>query len=160
MFIECDWRKTSYSYIKAALLSVYPKRTVQERLSERPIDAVVAGVTAAYLHGMGAMHEGPYTFVVGKRRQTTMHVLVFHIRSIEENDVTVAKTIPVTTMERMVADPVRERCDPDHVIQAAIDAVGKGARFSRICECLNMLELRYQEVVSILEPSIVTWRVL
>lgn len=91
--------ETSYSFIKATWLSVYPKRTVQERLSERPIDAVVAGVTAAYLHGMGAMHEGPYTFVVGKRRQTTMHVLVFHIRSIEENDVTVAKTIPVTTME-------------------------------------------------------------
>ena len=131
--------ETSHAYVKAAWLSIYPKATAAERMRNRPLDAVAAGVTAAALHGIGDFHEEPYTFIVQRRRQTSMDDLVFHQRKLDERDVTFVDTIPTTTMERTVADLVREWHDPEHLRRATEDAIGKGANASRLRELLGRL---------------------
>lgn len=146
--IEC-MRRGTYRYtigeetanasVKAAWLSVYPKLTAGERLKTRPLDAVVAGATAASLHGIGDFHEDPYTFIVLRRRQTNAIDLTFHKWPLGDNDFTFVDTLPVTTMERTIADLVRERHDPSHIEQAARDAIDKGADAYRMESLLNTL---------------------
>ena len=145
--------ETSHSYAKAAWLACYPKLTAAERLRERPHDAVLACNTAASLHGIGDLHEDPYTFIVRSRRQTSASDLSFHLWDLDERDVTYVEGLPVTTMERTIADLVRERHDPDHVARAAQAAYLKGASVARINELLGELGPSYDNEVAILGTS-------
>lgn len=131
--------ETSHLYAKAAWLSCYPKLTAAERLRRCPHDAVLACATAASLHGIGSFHEDPYTFIVRRRRQTSVADLSFHLWELDEQDVTYVDTMPVTTMERTVEDLVRERHDPDHVMRAAQAALAKGGDGQRLLEALEGL---------------------
>lgn len=131
--------ETSHSYTKAAWLAAYPIPTAAERLKARPFDAVVAGRTAAALHGIGDLHEDPYMFIVRTRRQTTVADLEFHTWPLEERDVTFVEGLPVTTMERTISDLVRDRQDPDHVRQAVADALAKGIDFALLEALLDGL---------------------
>ena len=131
--------ETSYSYVKAAWLAAYPIPTAAERLKMRPFDAVVAGRTAAALHGIGDLHEDPYAFIVCVRRQTSVADLEFHAWPLDERDVTFVEGLPVTTMERTISDLVRDRQDPDHVRQAVADALAKGIDFARLEALLDGL---------------------
>lgn len=124
--------ETSYSYAKAAWLAAYPVPTAAERLRSRPLDAVVAGRTAAALHGIGDLHEDPYTFIVRTRRQTTVADLEFHTWPLDERDVTFVEGLPVTTMERTIADLVRERQDLGHLQQVVSDAYANGIDVVRL----------------------------
>lgn len=131
--------ETSHSYMKAAWLAAYPTPTAAERLRSRPLDAVVAARTAAALHGIGDLHEDPYTFIVRVRRQTSVADLEFHTWPLEVRDVTFVEGLPVTTMERTIADLVRDRQDPDHVRQAVEDAFAKGIDLTRLEALLDGL---------------------
>lgn len=142
--------ETSHPYAKAAWLACYPKLTAAERLRERPHDAVLACNTAASLHGIGDLHEDPYTFIVRSRRQTSAPDLSFHLWDLDERDVTYVEGLPVTTMERTIADLVRERHDPDHVASAAQAAYLKGANIARINELLGELGPAYEKEIAIL----------
>ena len=145
--------ETSHPYAKAAWLACYPKLTAAERLRERPHDAVLACNTAASLHGIGDLHEDPYTLIVRSRRQTSASDLSFHLWDLDERDVTYVEGLPVTTMERTIADLVRERHDPDHVARAAQAAYLKGASVARINELLGELGPSYDNEVAILGTS-------
>lgn len=131
--------ETTYSYVKAAWLAAYPAFTVAERLRSRPLDAVVAGRTAAALHGIGDLQEDPYTFIVHTRRQTSVLDLEFHTWPLEESDVTFVEGLPVTTMERTIADLVKGRQDPGHVRQIVTDAFAKGIDLARLETLLDGL---------------------
>lgn len=131
--------ETSHSYAKAAWLAAYPIPTAAERLKMRPFDAVVAGRTAAALHGIGDLHEDPYTFIVRVRRQTSVADLEFHTWPLDERDVTFVEGLPVTTMERTISDLVRDRQDPDHVRQAVADTIAKGIDLVRLEALLDGL---------------------
>lgn len=131
--------ETSHSYVKAAWLAAYPTPTAAERLRLRPLDAVVAGRTAAALHGVGDLHEDPYAFIVCARRQTSVADLEFHTWPLDERDVTFVEGLPVTTMERTIADLVRGRQDPGHVQQAVADASAKGIDLVRLEALLDGL---------------------
>ena len=132
-------RRQSHSYAKAAWLAAYPIPTAAERLKARPFDAVVAGRTAAALHGIGDLHEDPYTFIVRVRRQTSVADLEFHMWSLDEHDVTFVEGLPVTTMERTISDLVKDRQDPGHVHQAVADALAKGIDLARLEALLDGL---------------------
>lgn len=146
--------ETAHASVKAAWLSAYPKLTAAERLGTRPFDAVVAGATAASLHGIGDFHENPYTFIVIKRRQTNADDLSFHAWVLDNNDVTFVDTLPVTTMERTIADLVRERQDPNHIERTTRDALSKGASARKIESLLNTLRTRTSAPIDYLMPII------
>ena len=144
--------ETSHLYVKAAWLACYPKLTAAERLRRRPHDAVLACATAASLHGIGNFHEDPYTFIVHRRRQTSVADLSFHLWELDEHDVTYVDTLPVTTMERTVADLVRERHDPDHIMRTAQAALIKGGDGQRIVEALEGLRPAYDGRIALVLP--------
>lgn len=144
--------ETSRLYAKAAWLSCYPKLTAAERLRGRPHDAVFACATAASLHGIGDFHEDPYTFIVRRRRQTSVADLSFHLWELDESDVTYVDTLPVTTMERTVADLVRERHDPDHIMRTAQAALFEGADGRRLLEALEGLRPAYGRGIALTLP--------
>lgn len=139
--------ETCLAYVKAAWLAAYPVPTAAVRLRLRPFDAVVAGRTAAVLHGIGDLHEDPYTFIVIARRQTSAVDLAFHMWPIEARDITFVEGLPVTTMERTIADLVRERQDPGHVRQAATEALKRGMDSMRLESLLGGLGASYSAAV-------------
>ncbi len=98
--------------VKAAWLSVFPQRTAAERLSERPLDAVLAGRTAAFALGAGDFLASPYIFVVDRRRQTSRGDVRFLRFALAEEDVVFVDGLPATSFERTVYDLLRLDEDP------------------------------------------------
>ena len=112
--------------IKAAWLTVYPKKRAEERLKGRPFDAIVAGTTAAALLNAGNYHPSPYTFILHQRKQTSRKDIRFLFCRIDEEDVTrEGDGLPVTTYERTVYDLLRLNEDPDLVDRFIQDASRK-----------------------------------
>lgn len=112
--------------IKAAWLTVYPKKRAAERLKARPFDAIVAGTTAAALLNAGDYHPSPYTFILHQRKQTSRKDIRFLFCRIDEEDVMRAEDgLPVTTYERTVYDLLRLNEDPDLVDRFIQDASRK-----------------------------------
>ncbi|MCL2483005.1 MAG: type IV toxin-antitoxin system AbiEi family antitoxin domain-containing protein [Propionibacteriaceae bacterium] len=100
-----------YDSLKAAWLSVDPRRTALERLSDKPLDAAVSGATASYLLGLGDLVPEPYEFTVSKRRQTQRTELTFRVRPLPPDALTRREGLPVTTPEQTIADLVEARLD-------------------------------------------------
>ena len=100
-----------YDSLKAAWLSIDPRRTALERLSDKPPDAVVSGATASYLLGLGDLVPEPYEFTVPKRRQTQRTELTFRVRQLPPDALTSREGLPVTTPEQTIADLVEARMD-------------------------------------------------
>lgn len=146
--------ETAHVHVKAAWLAAYPKLTAAERLRMQPFDAVVAGPTAAFLHGIGDLHEDPFTFIVRTRRQTIVSDLTFHTMPLDDADVTFVGALPATTMERTVVDLIRERHDPSHVERVAREALNKGADARRMQSMLGGLAPRYAASASLLIPIV------
>lgn len=112
--------------IKAAWMSIYPKENASERLRKRPFDSVVAGRTAAAILGIGDYHPSPFTFIVQKRKQSSRHDIKYLLWSLDERDVTHVNSLPVTKIERTIADLIRLREDPDLIDKLMADAARKG----------------------------------
>ncbi|MCL2490835.1 MAG: type IV toxin-antitoxin system AbiEi family antitoxin domain-containing protein [Propionibacteriaceae bacterium] len=110
-----------FDSVKAAWLSINPSLTAQERLALMPADAVASGATAAYLLGLGDLVPEPYEFTVRRRRQTQRPELVFRVRQLLSNSVTLREGIPVTTPEQTVADLVGEGMDKSLVADVLAD---------------------------------------
>ena len=106
---------SQFSDVKAAWLSVYPQETAYERIRKRPFDAVVAGRTAAVLHGAGDFYPSPFVFATPKRRQTAREDMEFHTWTISEKDVDFLDGLPTTSPERTTADLIRLGEDPSLV---------------------------------------------
>ena len=69
-----------------------------------------------------------------------------------ERDVTYVDTLPVTTMERTVADLVRDRHDPDRVVRTAQAALFKGADGQSLMEALEGLRPAYGGRIALILP--------
>lgn len=135
--------ETSHSDIKAYWMSVFPRELAFERLKKVPPDAVVAGRTAAYLHGIGDMYAAPYTFLVIQRKQTSRKDLRFLQWEIEECDMEIIDGLPVTSVERTIADLVRLREDPSLTDDVVRDAIReKGIDSQRLAWLLSPLAAR------------------
>lgn len=106
---------TSHTVIKAAWLSLYPKKTAYERLSVLPCDAIVTGRTAACLQGFGDFYESPYCFVITERKRTTRKELELLHNPVEERDIDLTFGIPSTTPERTLVDLIQLEEDPSLV---------------------------------------------
>lgn len=132
--------------LKAEWLSVFPKQTAAKRLSSKPLDAVLAGRSAAYALGAGDFHASPYTFIVPQRRQTSRTDIRFLQCKLDENDIVFCDGIPTTSFERTVYDLLRLDEDPDLVDKFIQDAARKqnhAFNIERLGSLLSPIASRY-----------------
>lgn len=136
--------EASHADLKAAWLSLYPKKTAYERMAEQPFDAVVRGRTAAFLHDLGDFYPTPFSFAVSKRRQTRRGNIHCLLEEVGPQDVAFVDSLPVTSVEKTIADLIREGEDPTLLGQVVKDAARKGHEFdtARLSVLLNPLSTR------------------
>ena len=97
--------------IRAAWLAAEPERTAEERLRDLENGVVVMGASAAALHGAGDLPADRHELSTPVRRQTQRSDVGYRHRQLEPGDVTIAQGLPVTTIERTIADLVEARTD-------------------------------------------------
>lgn len=111
--------------LKAVWLSTEPGYLAEERLSGAGISVVVSGESAAMLHGVGDLRAERHEFTVSVRRQTQRSDVRYRVRAVEHRDLTIVDGLPVTSVERTVADLVETRTDLSLVGGVVRDAVTK-----------------------------------
>ena len=137
--------EASHTDLKAAWLSLYPKKTAYERMAEQPLDAVVRGRTAAFLHDLGDFYPTPFSFAVSKRRQTRRDNIHCLLEEVDPQDIVFVDSLPVTSVEKTIADLIREGEDPTLLGQAIGDAARGGHEFDfeRLSTLLALLSKKY-----------------
>lgn len=114
--------------LRSAWLASEPARLAWERLSDIPATAVVSGESASRLHGIGEFRAIRNEFTTPRRKQTQRADTHYRTRTLTRDDVTLREGLPVTTVERTIADLVEDRQDLSLVGHALRDA----ARTSRL----------------------------
>lgn len=129
--------------LRAAWLSTEPRRFASDRLGDGAAGLIVSGASAARLHGLGDIPADRHEFTTRQRRQTQRAEIHYRQRSLTEKEVTVTQGLPVTTVERTVADLVEARIDLSLVADVLRDAVNKTAiDTSTLAELLAPLAAR------------------
>ena len=129
--------------IRAAWLAAEPARTAEERLSDLPNGVVVMGASATALHGAGDLPADRHELSTPIRRQTQRSEVSYRHRQLDPADVTIALGLPVTTIERTIADLVEDRTDLSLVAQVLRDtARTRRLDTARLSELLAPLAAR------------------
>lgn len=130
--------------LRAAWLSIEPGRLAWERLRDRPGFATVSGESAAALHGIGDLRAMRSEFTTLKRKQTQRGDVRYRTRSLTSEDVTVREGLPVTTVERTIADLVEGGTDLSLVGGVLRDALSQSQLDrNRLVEALSPLASRH-----------------
>lgn len=108
--------------LKAAWLSTDSKTMGEVRIKDGANGVVVAGESAADLHGIGDFRALRHEFVSPGRRQSQRSAIRYRQRMLDSRDVTLVDALPVMTMERTIADLVEEVGDLSLVADALRDA--------------------------------------
>ncbi|MFT0847691.1 type IV toxin-antitoxin system AbiEi family antitoxin domain-containing protein [Actinomycetaceae bacterium L2_0104] len=119
---------SEYDELRSAWLASDPTRLAWDRLKEKPGNVIVSGESAAMLHGIGDLRGMRSEFTTPSRKQTQRADVHYRTRILTSDDVVVREGLPVTTLERTIADLVEQRTQLDHVGNALRDA----ARSSRL----------------------------
>ncbi|WP_129657003.1 type IV toxin-antitoxin system AbiEi family antitoxin domain-containing protein [Rothia halotolerans] len=106
--------------LHAAWLSTEPKALGERRLQDPTDDVVVAGASAARLHGIGDLWAERHEFVSSSRRQTQRTELRYRRRTLDARDVTMVRGLPSMTLERTIADLLEDVGD----LSLVADALG------------------------------------
>lgn len=114
--------------LRAGWLATDPTRTAEARLGDGPAGVVVSGVSAAWLYKMGDLPPEPYQFTTPTRRQSQRAGIRFRTRHLHDDEVTLVAGLPITTVERTLADLVADRTD----LSLVADALADAARASRV----------------------------
>lgn len=117
----------AYLDVRAAWLSSDPTRLASDRLGDGQCGVVISGQTAAWLHNVGDLRSNRTELTAPVRRQTQRADLHYRLRELSEGDVTIREGLPVTTLERTIADLVEDRTDLSIVANALRDAIRKSA---------------------------------
>lgn len=126
--------------LRAAWLVSEPAKLAYERLDESPADVVVSGESAARLHGLGDLRAMRSEFTTPVRKQTQRSDVHYRTRRLSSVDVTVREGLPVTTIERTIADLVEDRNDLTIVASVLGDAVRRSRLdVDRLVELLRPL---------------------
>lgn len=129
--------------IRAAWLSTDPKRTAEERLNDGDAGVVISGATASYLHQLGDLRPEPYVFSAPIRRQSQRPDIRYKQRALTHDDVTLVNGLPTTTVERTIAELVKENEDLSLVANVLADAMRRNSlRLDRLSEMLAPLAAR------------------
>ncbi len=114
-----------YDDLKAAWLSTEPKTMGEARIKDLANGVVVAGESAADLHGIGDFRALRHEFVSPGRRQSQRSAIRYRQRTLDPRDITLVEGLPVMTMERTIADLIEEVGDLSLVADALRDASRK-----------------------------------
>ncbi len=114
-----------FDNLRAAWLSTEPKTMGEARIKDNTNGVVVAGETAADLHGIGDFRALRHDFVSPTRRQSQRQEIRYRQRTLEPRDVMLVEGLPVMTMERTIADLVDDNKDLSLVGDALRDASSK-----------------------------------
>lgn len=132
-----------YQSLRAAWLAADPSRPAEARLRDLTGGIVVMGESAASLHGVGDLPAGRHELSSPTRRQTQRPDVSFRQRQLEPADVTIAHGMPVTTIERTIADLVEARTDLSLVADVLRDAAwARHVDTRRLAELLGPLAAR------------------
>lgn len=111
--------------LQAAWLSTDPKTMGEARIKDAANGVVVAGESAANLHGIGDFRALRHDFVSPARRQSQRSAIRYRQRTLDPRDVTLVEGLPVMTMERAIADLIEEVGDLSLVADTLRDASHK-----------------------------------
>lgn len=112
--------------LRAAWLATAPSELAGERLKQHPGSATVSGESATRLHGVGDLRAARSEFTLPARKQTQRADVRYRTRALTGDDVTVREGLPVTTVERTLADLIEARTDLSLVADALADATRQG----------------------------------
>ena len=110
--------------LRAAWLALDPAHTAELRLVNPIAAGVVSHASAAGLHQLGDLLDDQHEFTFAQRKQTARGGIRIHRGELLAQDVTIVQGLPVTTVERTIADLLRAGHDPEHVAQI----IGAGMR--------------------------------
>ena len=129
--------------LRAAWMSTEPEKLAWERVDAPEV--VVGGAAAALVHGCGDMEPTPYRLISRDRRQTQRPDIAYRQRVLDPGDVVVVEGLPVTSIERTVADLVDDVGDLSLVGDVLADAT-RGDRLvdlERLARLLEPYAVRY-----------------
>lgn len=116
-----------HTALRAAWLAVDPDRTAAERAADLGHPIVVSHRSAAAVHGIGNMYADHHEMTAPVRKQTRRPGLVMHRADIPRSDITIARGMLVTTIERTLADLARTEPELGDVADVLADAHRRGA---------------------------------
>lgn len=108
--------------LRAAWLSTDPKAMSEARIKSPAHGVVVAGESAADLHGIGDFRALRHEFTSPARRQSQRSSIRYRQRTLAPRDVVLVDGLPAMTMERTIADLVDDVKDLSLVADALRDA--------------------------------------
>ncbi len=111
--------------LRAAWLSTDPKHAADVRLKDRTNGVVVAGISAARLHGIGDLWDRRHDFVSPARRQSQRNEIRYRQRQLEPRDVSTVEGLPAMSIECTIADLFNAEADNSHIADALRDASQK-----------------------------------
>jgi predicted transcriptional regulator of viral defense system len=128
--------------VRAAWLSTDPAKLAHERVGYT--DTVLGSAAAALVHGIGDIDPRPYRILTRDRRQTQRQEILYSQRQLDPEDVTTREGMPVTTVERTIADLLRDYGDVSLVADALRDAARvRDLDHERLAKLLAPLAHRY-----------------
>ncbi len=111
--------------LRSAWLSLDPARTVEERLADPVAAGVVSFTSAAGLYRLGDLLDDQPEFTLPGRKQSRRNMRL-HRLALAVDDVQLVEGLPTTTVERTIADLLRDGHDPDLVAQIVGQALRRG----------------------------------
>lgn len=111
--------------LRAAWLSLDPKRMAADRIAASPIDAVVSHRSAALLHGLGDLDADLHEFTLQKRKQSRQPDVRLRQKSkgIDHGSWTLVGGLPVTTVLTTIVDLAADGIDGGHLAGVVRDAI-------------------------------------
>lgn len=129
--------------LRAAWLSTNPAKLAHERTADP--DVIVGSAAGALVHRIGGIDPLPYRLITRDRRQTQRQEIAYSQRPVRGEDVTVRDGLPVTTVERTIADLLRDYGDISLVADTLRDATRMDRELDegRLAHLLAPLAQRY-----------------
>jgi hypothetical protein len=112
--------------IKVAWLRLDPATPAWQRKAGALESGVVSHASACELHGLGDLPSDRVELSVPRRRTTREESVLLHQAQVDAEDITVVDGLPVTTVDRTVADLLRSRIDGAHAGTVIADADLRG----------------------------------
>lgn len=125
VYMDAGAPSGQFDDLRAAWLSTDPKTIGEARIKDPANGVVVAGASAARLHGIGDLWADRHEFVSPERRQSQRTEIRYRQRVLDPQDVTIVEGLPTMAMERTVADLVEEVGDLSLVADALRDVSRK-----------------------------------
>lgn len=115
---------TNLDELRAIYKLTNPDRWTHERM--QMFDGfAVSGGTAAHILGIGDMHLTPYRITTPTRFNSRNENAIFSTENLTEKDIIWKSELPLTRVEKTIADLIRTHAESSLVADALIDAVRK-----------------------------------